>query len=61
MQGKVWMWKQIPMKMEMSIVGKTVTSTLKHLEEDPGLAANIFDVPADIEFREMNLPATAAK
>lgn len=61
MQGKVWMWKQVPMKMEMSIVGKTVTSTLKHLEEDPSLAAGIFDVPADIEFKEMNLPATAEK
>lgn len=61
MQGKVWMWKQIPMKMEMSIVGKTVTSTLKNLEENPGLASGTFDVPADIEFKEMNLPATAAK
>ncbi|HRH56103.1 MAG TPA: hypothetical protein PLS10_00540 [Chitinophagales bacterium] len=61
MQGKVWMWKQIPIKMEMSIVGKTVTSTLKNLEENPSLAANIFEVPADIDFKEMNLPATAAK
>ena len=49
------------MKMEMSIVGKTVTSTLKNLEENPSLSADVFAVPADVEFKEMNMPATAAK
>ena len=61
MQGKVWMWKQIPVKMEMSVVGKTVTSTLKKLEENPSLPVGTFDVPADVEFKEMNLPSTAQK
>ena len=61
MSGKVWMWKQIPVKMEMSVVGKTITSTLKKLEENPSISAGTFDVPADIEFKELNLPATAQK
>lgn len=61
MTGKVWMWKQIPIKMEMSVVGKTVTATLKSLDENPSFADGTFAVPADIEFKEMNMPATAAK
>ena len=56
MKGKVWMWKQVPVKMEMSIVDKVVTSTLKNLEENPSLPSGTFDVPADVEFREMSMP-----
>lgn len=61
MQGKIWMWKQIPIKMEMNVVGKTVTSKLKTLDENPSFPAGTFDVPADIDFKEMTLPATASK
>lgn len=56
MKGKVWMWKQIPVKMEMSVVDKVITSTLKNIEENPSLPAGTFDVPADIEFKEMSMP-----
>lgn len=61
MKGKMWMWKQVPVKMEMTMMGKVVNSTLKSLEENPSIPAGTFDVPADIEFKEINLPSTASK
>ena len=61
MKGKMWMWKQVPVKMEMSMMGKVMTSNLKNLEENPSLPSGTFDVPADVEFKEMNLPTTAEK
>ncbi len=57
MKGKVWVWKQIPVKVEMSVVGKTITSNLKSLEENPSIPAGTFEVPSGIEFREMSMPA----
>ncbi|HMV15198.1 MAG: hypothetical protein IT275_04855 [Chitinophagales bacterium] len=60
MKGKIWMWKQVPIKMEMSVVGKSVTTTLKRLDENPSFSAETFALPSDVEFKEMTMPSTAA-
>lgn len=61
MKGKIWMWKQIPVQMEMDIMGKTITSKLKSLQENVSIPASTFEVPTDVEFKEIEIPATAAK
>ncbi len=55
MQGKIWMWKQVPVKMEMSMMGKVITTNVKDINENPNIPAGIFDVPSDIQFKEMNI------
>ena len=61
MQGKVWVWKQIPMKTELNVVGKTITSKLISLDENPSIPSGTFEIPSDVLFNEMQLPATAEK
>ncbi|MDB5227267.1 MAG: hypothetical protein JWN78_1460 [Bacteroidota bacterium] len=61
MKGKMWIWKQLPLQSEMTISGKTITTKYKSFRENPSIPAGTFDVPSDIEFKEMNLPATASK
>lgn len=60
MQGKIWDWKRIPIKTEVSILGKTISSKLVSLEENPSIPAGTFDVPTGIDFHEMDMPETAA-
>ncbi len=59
MNGKMWSWKGIPLKMEMAMMGKTVTTNVKKIEENPSIPAGTFELPSGIEFKEMQLPATA--
>lgn len=59
MNGKVWIWKQIPVKMQMSIGGNVITSNLKNIEENPSIPAGTFDVPSTIEFKEMSMQNAA--
>lgn len=61
MQGKIWMWKQVPVKMQMSMMGKVITTNVKSIEENPSIPAGTFDVPAGVEFKEMTMPSTAQK
>lgn len=60
MKGKIWMWKQIPVQMQMDMMGNTLTSKLKNLEENPSFPAGTFDIPADITFSELSTSQTAA-
>ena len=48
-------------KMEMDIMGKTITSKLKSLQENVSIPALMFDRFTDVEFKEIEIPATAAK
>ncbi|HNE50108.1 MAG: hypothetical protein U0T31_09680 [Chitinophagales bacterium] len=59
MKGKIWMWKQIPIQMQMEMMGNTLTSKLKNLEENPSFPAGTFDIPTDITFSELSIPQTA--
>lgn len=61
MKGKMWIWKQMPLQSEMSIGGKSIISKYKSFRENPSIPAGTFDVPADVEFKEMNIPESAAK
>ncbi|MEZ5025535.1 MAG: hypothetical protein R2739_03060 [Chitinophagales bacterium] len=61
MSGKIWTWKGVPMQMQMTVMGKTVTTKVISIQENPSFPASTFDVPAGIEFKEMNAAATAQK
>lgn len=57
MKGKLWLYKQIQLKSEMTMAGHTVITNFKSIDENPGIAAGTFDLPAGIEFREVSIPA----
>jgi hypothetical protein len=58
MKGKVWIWKQVPLKSEINVGGKVYNTNFVRLEEDPAIPAGTFDLPAGIEFKEMSMPTT---
>lgn len=60
-KGKVWMWKQIPVRMELTMSGKSITTNVKNIQENPSIPAGTFDVPADVTFNEVETFATAEK
>lgn len=57
-QAKMWNWKGIPMKMELNMMGNTITSNVKNIQENPSIPAGTFDVPSDITFNEVNQSMT---
>lgn len=57
-QAKMWNWKGIPMKMELNMMGNTITSNTKNIQENPSIPAGTFDVPSDITFNEVNKSMT---
>ncbi len=59
-KGKVWMWKQIPVRMELTMSGKSITTNVKNIQENPSIPAGTFDVPADVQFKEMNIQREAS-
>jgi hypothetical protein len=60
-KGKVWLWKQVPLKSEVNVNGKIVTTNFKSMQENPEIPASTFDVPKDITFRETEMPSGASK
>lgn len=59
MSGKVWLWKQIPLKMEMEVGGQKILTNFKSIQENVNIPAESFQIPSDIDFKEISLPATA--
>lgn len=59
-RGKIWMWKQIPVRMELTMSGKSITTNVKNIQENPSIPAGTFDVPSDVEFKEMNIQREAS-
>ena len=56
MKGKMWLYKQLPLQSEMMMGDKKIITKLKSLDENPSLPAGTFDLPADIQFKELNFP-----
>lgn len=57
MTGKYYIWDNITMKSETSISGMTVTTEVTDLKENASIPASTFEVPGDVAFTEMSMPA----
>lgn len=53
--GKILTWKNIAMLSDMTTMGMKVRSEVKELEENPSIDRGMFELPAGVEFKEMNL------
>ncbi|MEZ5013112.1 MAG: hypothetical protein R2794_02360 [Chitinophagales bacterium] len=51
--GTFWVWKNIPMRSEMSMGGVSMTSEVESIQENVNHASGTFDLPADVIFSEM--------
>jgi hypothetical protein len=60
MKGKTYAWENIPLKVEMSMQGKTMVSEVTDIQENISIDASQFEVPADVEFKEMQMPKMPA-
>ncbi len=60
MKGKVCLWKGVPLKSEVNVNGKIITTNFKNLQENIDIASSAFDLPSDIEFTEVAVPNRAA-
>ena len=56
MKGKSYIWENIPMKTEMSMSGKTLTAEVTKLEEGADIPDSEFELPAGVEFTEIQAP-----
>lgn len=52
--GKSYTWKGITLKSEFGKDGHNMITEVKKLDESPSFAANQFEVPANVTFKEMN-------
>ena len=55
--GKSSVWKGIALKSEFGMLGHTMLMEAKKLDENPSFSANQFELPADVTFKELNIPA----
>lgn len=55
MQGKYYVWNNIPLKSETRMSGMVVSLIATKIEENVDIPASKFEIPADIKFREINL------
>jgi outer membrane lipoprotein-sorting protein len=56
MKGKSYVWENIPMKTEMTIAGNSMVSEVTDLQENVSIPASEFELPAEVEFKELQLP-----
>ncbi len=50
---KLWVWKNIPLKTETSLMGMTVKLEAVRVDENPTFPKGIFEVPADFKITEI--------
>lgn len=50
---KVWSWEGIPLRMEATIEGRTMTVEATSLKTDVAIARNRFVVPSDVTLRDL--------
>ncbi len=53
--GKVWIWKNIPLKTEMEQNSMKVVMTAISINENPTFPDGIFDIPEEFEITEVNV------
>jgi len=55
--GYFWLWKNISMKTDMTISGMKMNIDVTELNENPNLEKAQFEIPSDVTFTEMSMPA----
>ncbi len=55
--GNFWLWKNIAMKSEMTMAGMKMNIEVTDIDENPNFAKGQFDVPSNVTFTEMSMPA----
>ena len=54
LMSKVWVWKSIPIKSEINMMGMKITQLATSVEVDIKVSPNEFKLPAGVEFKETN-------
>ena len=55
LMSKIWVWKSIPIKSEINMMGMNITSIAISVEVDIPVSPNEFKIPEGVEFKEMNI------
>jgi hypothetical protein len=53
MSGKTYTWKGMPIQTVMNMAGKNIVTKFVSFEENVSIPSSAFDLPADVEFKEM--------
>ncbi len=52
-QTKMWVWKNIPLKIEVDLPGMNYSSEAISLQADVSVPEDKFEIPADIEYQDL--------
>jgi hypothetical protein len=53
LMSKVWVWKSIPIKSEVNMMGLKITQIATSVEVDIDVSADEFKIPEGVEFKDM--------
>ncbi len=53
LMSKVWVWKSIPIKSEVNMMGMNITQIATSVEVDIKISADKFKIPEGVEFKDM--------
>jgi len=53
LMSKVWVWKSIPIKSEINMMGMKITQIATSVEIDITVSADKFKIPEGVEFKDM--------
>jgi hypothetical protein len=54
LMSTIWIWKTIPLKTEVKMMGMNVTNIATSVEVDIAVSPNEFKIPAGVEFKVTN-------
>jgi len=54
MMSKIWIWKSIPIKTQVSMMGMNVTLIATSVETDIAVMPSMFNIPTGIQIQEMD-------
>jgi len=55
LMSKVWVWKSIPIKSEVNMMGMNIIQIATSVEVDIDVPSNVFKIPEGVEFKDLNL------
>ncbi len=53
LMSKVWVWKSIPLKSEVNMMGMNITQIATSVEVDINVSADKFKIPEGVEFKDV--------
>jgi hypothetical protein len=56
MGSKIWIWKSIPIKTVINMMGMNITQIAESIEVDIDIPANMFELPEGIEIKDVTAP-----